>query len=157
MNLLYENQSRKIDNLGRVTIPKPIRDRLGWEQNDEIEFYTMDGASVVLSKGKMRDSRYDIAKLAQCIIGDYDYIVNDLFVLTKDGYKLYTNKTDEFKKTLFDVVTNNFNKKDIIFLTAIQFMTMIPLHAENKKHQTVMKYKSIELLSKLKQLTEDKL
>lgn len=103
------------------------------------------------------DSRYDIAKLAQCIIGDYDYIVNDLFVLTKDGYKLYTNKTDEFKKTLFDVVTNNFNKKDIIFLTAIQFMTMIPLHAENKKHQTVMKYKSIELLSKLKQLTEDKL
>lgn len=29
MNLLYENQSRKIDNL----IPKPIRDRLGWEQN----------------------------------------------------------------------------------------------------------------------------
>ena len=61
MNLLYENQSRKIDNLGRVTIPKPIRDRLGWEQNDEIEFYTMDGTSVVLSKGKMRDSRYDIA------------------------------------------------------------------------------------------------
>lgn len=61
MNLLYENQSRKIDNLGRVTIPKPIRDRLGWEQNDEVEFYTMDGTSVVLSKGKMRDSRYDIA------------------------------------------------------------------------------------------------
>ena len=61
MNLLYENQSRKIDNLGRVTIPKPIRDRLGWEQNDEVEFYTMDGTSVVLSRGKMRDSRYDIA------------------------------------------------------------------------------------------------
>ena len=61
MNLLYENQSRKIDNLGRVTIPKSIRDRLGWEQNDEVEFYTMDGSSVVLSKGKMRDSRYDIA------------------------------------------------------------------------------------------------
>ena len=61
MNLLYENQSRKIDNLGRVTIPKPIRDRLGWEQDDEVEVYTMDGASVVLSKGKMRDSRYDIA------------------------------------------------------------------------------------------------
>ena len=61
MNLLYENQSRKIDNLGRVTIPKPIRERQGWEQNDEDEFYTMGGSSVVLSKGKMRDSRYDIA------------------------------------------------------------------------------------------------
>ena len=61
MRLQYENQSRKIDNLGRVTIPKPIRDRLGWDQNDEVEFYTMDGTFSVLSKGKMRDSRYDIA------------------------------------------------------------------------------------------------
>ena len=61
MKLLYENQSRKIDNLGRVTIRKPIRDRLGLEQNDEVEFYTMDGTFIVLSKGKMRDSRYDIA------------------------------------------------------------------------------------------------
>lgn len=61
MRLQYENQSRKVDNLGRVTIPKPIRDRLGWTQNDDIEFYTMDNAFIVLSKGKMRDSRYDIA------------------------------------------------------------------------------------------------
>ena len=61
MKLQCENQSRKIDNLGRVTIPKSMRDRLGWAQNDEVEFYTMDGSFIVLSKGKMRDSRYDVA------------------------------------------------------------------------------------------------
>lgn len=61
MRLQCENQSRKIDNLGRVTIPKSMRDRLGWAQNDEVEFYTMDGTFIVLSKGKMRDSRYDVA------------------------------------------------------------------------------------------------
>ena len=61
MKLQCENQSRKIDNLGRVTIPKSMRDRLGWAQNDEVEFYTMDGTFIVLSKGKMRDSRYDVA------------------------------------------------------------------------------------------------
>lgn len=61
MRLQYENQSRKIDNLGRVTIPKPIRDRLGWEQGETVEFYTLDGEYIVLAKGKARDSRYDIA------------------------------------------------------------------------------------------------
>lgn len=61
MRMQYENQNRKVDNLGRVTIPKSIRDRLGWAQNDDIEFYTMDNAFIVLSKKKTRDSRYDIA------------------------------------------------------------------------------------------------
>ena len=61
MRMQYENQNRKVDNLGRVTIPKSIRDRLGWVQNDDIEFYTMDNAFIVLSKKKTRDSRYDIA------------------------------------------------------------------------------------------------
>lgn len=98
------------------------------------------------------DTRYDIAKLAQCIIGDYDYIVNDLFVLTDNGYEIYSNKSDDYKNELFDLVTSNYNKKDIMFITAIQFMTMIPLHAENKAHQTIMKYKAIELLHKLSQM-----
>ena len=61
MRLQYENQNRKVDNLGRVTIPKSIRDRLGWTQNDDIEFYTMNNEFIVLSKKEMRDRRYDIA------------------------------------------------------------------------------------------------
>ena len=61
MRLQYENQNRKVDNLGRVTIPKSIRDRLGWTQNDDIEFYTMNNEFIVLSKKEMRNRRYDIA------------------------------------------------------------------------------------------------
>lgn len=61
MKLQYENQSRRIDNLGRVTIPKPMRDRLGWDVNTDVEFYTMDDNYVVVSRGKMRDNRYDAA------------------------------------------------------------------------------------------------
>lgn len=61
MKLQYENQSRRIDNLGRVTIPKPMRDRLGWEINTDVEFYTLDDNYVVISRGKMRDNRYDVA------------------------------------------------------------------------------------------------
>ena len=97
------------------------------------------------------DVRYDIAKLTQCIIGDYDYIVNDLCVLSKNGYKIFLNKNNKLKEYLFDYITNGFNKNDIMFLTAIQFMTMIKLHSENIKHQIIMRYKAIELLSLLKE------
>jgi len=96
------------------------------------------------------DIRYDIAKLAQCIIGDYDYIVNDLFILDDNGYKIYKEDNDKQQK-LFDLLIkeSGCDRKEILFITAIQFITMIPLHAENKDHQTMMKYKAIELLSEV--------
>lgn len=40
---------RKIDNLGRVVLPKETRDMLGMETGDPIEIYT-DGECVVLKK-----------------------------------------------------------------------------------------------------------
>lgn len=101
-------------------------------------------------RGKFNDNilygtmLYDFAKLTQCIIGDYDYIVNDLFVLDDTNYKV-------LKNNLFDVneLINIFNvdKKTVYVITAIQFMTMIPLHKENSSHQIIMKYKAIELLN----------
>ena len=37
-----ENTSRKVDGLGRVSIPKAIRDRLNIQVNDELDFYTFE-------------------------------------------------------------------------------------------------------------------
>lgn len=41
MELINENTTRKIDSLGRVSIPKGLRNRLRLEPNDELEFYTL--------------------------------------------------------------------------------------------------------------------
>ena len=41
MELINENTTRKIDTLGRVSIPKGMRNRLRLEPNDELEFYTL--------------------------------------------------------------------------------------------------------------------
>ena len=38
MTLISENTSRKVDSLGRISIPKSIRDRFNIGANDEIEF-----------------------------------------------------------------------------------------------------------------------
>ena len=48
--ILPENTSRKIDNLGRITIPKGLRDRFGLEENDEMELFTgqIEGRQYIL-------------------------------------------------------------------------------------------------------------
>lgn len=40
---------RKLDELGRVVIPKEIRNKLDIEEKDPIEIY-LDGASIILRK-----------------------------------------------------------------------------------------------------------
>ena len=42
MELLKENTTRKVDSLGRVSIPKSMRDRLDIQTNDEVEFYLLN-------------------------------------------------------------------------------------------------------------------
>ena len=40
MTLQPENTSRKLDNLGRIVIPKGIRNRLGIADGEDLEFFT---------------------------------------------------------------------------------------------------------------------
>jgi AbrB family looped-hinge helix DNA binding protein len=42
LELLKENTSRKVDSLGRVSIPKSMRDRLDINEGDEVEFYLLN-------------------------------------------------------------------------------------------------------------------
>lgn len=49
MELINENTTRKIDNLGRIGIPKGIRNRLRFQPEQEMEFFTLrlDGKEYV--------------------------------------------------------------------------------------------------------------
>ena len=47
---MSKGNKSKIDNLGRVVIPKSIRKALGIEQNDEISMYVEDN-KLIISKG----------------------------------------------------------------------------------------------------------
>ena len=47
MRIRPENTTRKIDALGRVTIPKGMRDRMGIRENDDMELFTMESGGIV--------------------------------------------------------------------------------------------------------------
>lgn len=42
MKLTKENITRKLDSLGRISVPKAIRQRLNVEDLSEVEFYTLE-------------------------------------------------------------------------------------------------------------------
>lgn len=61
MEMTPENIKRKMDNLGRVVIPKGLRLRLGISDGDELEIYTtqVDGINYIcLTNNYQKDPRY---------------------------------------------------------------------------------------------------
>ena len=65
MELVKENTTRKVDSLGRVSIPKGMRDRLEIAVNDEVEFYLLNDDNgeqyVCLTNHKYGNNKYEIA------------------------------------------------------------------------------------------------
>lgn len=65
MKLFAENDSRKIDSLGRVTIPKGMRNRMGLREGDEMWFFNLvadDGIEyIAMSNQAGIDPKYEIA------------------------------------------------------------------------------------------------
>jgi AbrB family looped-hinge helix DNA binding protein len=65
MKVFAENDCRKIDSLGRVTIPKGMRNRWGLHEGDEMWFFTVvdkDGIEYIALTNKAGiDPRYETA------------------------------------------------------------------------------------------------
>lgn len=64
MRIRPENTTRKIDALGRVTIPKGMRDRMGIRENDDMELFTMESGGreyICLASVQAMEDRYKLA------------------------------------------------------------------------------------------------
>ena len=64
MRIRPENTTRKIDALGRVTIPKGLRDRMGIRENDDMELFTMESGGceyIWLRSAQVVEDKYRLA------------------------------------------------------------------------------------------------
>ena len=90
------------------------------------------------------DPRYDLAKLRHSISGGYDYIINDQYSLDvseneTDVQLMIPFKSDVEENTAYlDQLIENelgFNIEDVKLIEALLFLTMIPLHSEDRQRQ----------------------
>ena len=104
------------------------------------------------------DSRYDAAKIRHCYHGLYDYITQGMYTLTE-----HSNKNFEFKMlsqnlikpAIFDDILerNGFDINDIELIEGLLFISMIPLHSDDKDAQITYYLTGLKCLNN--QLKED--
>ena len=102
------------------------------------------------------DITYDLAKLTHSVIGLYDYIIAEKYkiVTDADGFSQITFAMDERLKR----IQNNFikiffcehskfntNFKEIIPITILLFLSMLPLHNDSKERQRAFLLNAVRL------------
>lgn len=100
------------------------------------------------------DIKYDVAKLRHSVCGDYDYIVNDLFEVTRDNFKfdyhlIGLSELTEVKEYFDKTISEKYDLNQILLIEGLLFLSMLPLHNDSFDRQMVMFCKSIEKFSKL--------
>lgn len=76
--LIPENTTRKIDSLGRITLPKGLRDRMFLADNDELELFTanIDNRQCICLSKPIREE--DAIQDAINFLGMKGYMVSKL-------------------------------------------------------------------------------
>ena len=95
------------------------------------------------------DYRYDLAKLRHCYHGNYDDIVNDLFIIEeKDkNFKLLLYRNGDYK--IYDdlMKEHGINIDDIELIEGLLFISMVPLHSDYPKRQLAFFIQGIKCLN----------
>lgn len=103
------------------------------------------------------DRRYDLAKLYQSVVGLYDFIVAERVKLYFDGTtknsEIYYNESDvdEIQSIFKNTILHNskYTEKEILAITVQLFLSMLPLHADNKSRQTAFILTAVKLFQNL--------
>lgn len=99
--------SRKIDDLGRIVIPKELRNNLNIHVNDELEIYIKDNKIILEKYSKLDNIKDYITNLIKNINN-----VNKMNIFITDKEKIIlTNEV--ISEELRNIIESNIDKKDI--------------------------------------------
>lgn len=91
------------------------------------------------------DQRYDYAKIMHSVLGNYDFIINDLFNIddTENGvsYEVFTESRHKKRQTLFRNLLRQRHEevyKKIEIIESLLFLSMVPLHSDEPARQKYM-------------------
>ena len=101
------------------------------------------------------DPYYDVAKLSHSILGNYDFIVNDLFSVEIDrnlGFVLSVDNSNY--KGHCDLFLNKAEKSGFDFhfirlFEASLFLSMLPLHINNPRHILAFILNAVQILNEV--------
>lgn len=97
------------------------------------------------------DFKYDIAKLGHSLIGNYDYIVTGFYNLSINDnhnyiFSLQHPSRESLKKYYYEKVEQLGVSKKFIHASIVNlFISMLPLHNEDKKRQTALLLNAYQL------------
>ena len=120
--------------------------------NIEDHLYFIDPRGMLPNKSKeitsVGDYKYDIGKLAHSIIGNYDLIKANIIKADKVGERSFIlyDETTQYKNIVKDHFFEIAGKKEVWYNIMIHlFLSMIPLHDDNPKHQDTMLANALRL------------
>jgi len=91
--------------------------------------------------GMYGDLRYELAKLLHSVDGKYESIIHDLYTIKEGKVIFYMSEAKEkcFKaaqEVIFKFAeTKGITKRELQVIECSLFLSMLPLHNENKSHQ----------------------
>lgn len=106
-------------------------------------------------KGIYGDPRYDIAKLRHSVREYYDFIIADMFDgnMVNGEYwgNIYTNDVQTDVGVAFDnmIVSLGYDLNEIKYIEGLLFISMLPLHQDNRKRQEMMFFTGLKLLNEV--------
>jgi hypothetical protein len=91
------------------------------------------------------DARYDVAKLGHSVFGLYDQLIADRYELEHDGYDITLAFGDDPERAAviaqYETMTMGryaTADKEAVAMVALLFLSMLPLHANNRRRQTAL-------------------